>query len=174
MVKLIVLAVVSLGIIILSLPSLRNPRSHGFYRFFAFESLLLLILLNIDVWYLNPFGLFQIMSWILLCSSLGLAIHGFYLLRVIGKPRENFENTTHLVVVGAYKLIRHPLYSSLLLLAWGTFLKDCSMSTILLIAITTIFLFATAKAEESENLKKFGPEYADYVNSTKMFIPYVV
>jgi hypothetical protein len=34
--------------------SLANPRCHGFYRFFAFEGVLALVLLNFHVWTNNP------------------------------------------------------------------------------------------------------------------------
>ena len=41
-------AIVSAGIIFLSWKSLRKPQSHGFFRFFAFELILALILLNLE------------------------------------------------------------------------------------------------------------------------------
>lgn len=49
MVKIIIFALVTAGIIYLSRGSLGNRRSHGFFRFFAFESLLVLIFLNLGV-----------------------------------------------------------------------------------------------------------------------------
>jgi protein-S-isoprenylcysteine O-methyltransferase Ste14 len=173
MLRLVVFIVVSIPIVLFSWPSLRNRHSHGFYRFFALEALLVLIISNVDHWFENPMSTSQIVSWILLCCSLILAVHGFYLLRIIGRPQGKFENTTRLVIVGAYKYIRHPLYSSLLFLTWGVFFKDFSLLGILLSAIASVFLYATAKTEESENLTKFGKEYADYMGSTKMFLPFV-
>jgi len=170
MYKLIIFVVVSAGIIYLSWPSLRNPHSHGFFRFFAFESILVLILLNIENWFSDPFSVHQVISWLLLFSSLPLAVHGFYLLRIIGKPQ---GNTTTLVMIGAYKYIRHPLYVSLLLLAWGVFFKGPSLLGCLLAMVTSTFLIATARVEEEENLNKFGPDYVAYMKKTKMFIPFL-
>ncbi len=37
--------------------------------------------------------------------------------------------------------------------------------------VITAFLIATAKAEEKENLARFGEEYSRYLKGTKMFIP---
>jgi protein-S-isoprenylcysteine O-methyltransferase Ste14 len=173
MLRLVFFIVVSIPIIFFSWPSFRNRHSHGFYRFFSLEGLLVIVISNADHWFENPTATNQIVSWILLCCSLLLAVHGFYLLHVIGRPQGNFENTTRLVIVGAYKYIRHPLYGSLVFLTWGVFCKDLTLLGVLLTAITSVFLFATAKAEESENLTKFGNEYADYMGSTKMFIPFV-
>jgi len=173
MFKLIIFAIVSAGIVILSQKSLRKPRSHGFFRFFAFESILVLILLNLEHWFSDPFSARQIVSWLLLLSSLILAVYGFYLLRMIGKPKGGIENTTTLVMLGAYKFIRHPLYSSLLLLGWGVFFKDPSLLSGILVMATSAFLIATARVEEAENLRKFGADYAMYMKTTKMFIPFL-
>jgi protein-S-isoprenylcysteine O-methyltransferase Ste14 len=172
--KLIIFAVVSVAIVLLSWKSLRNLRSHGFFRFFAFECILLLILANIEYWFREPFSALQVISWLLLLSSLVLAIHGFHLLRVIGRPKDGIEDTSVLVRRGAYNYIRHPLYSSLLLFAWGTFLKAPSLlSTLLAVAVTT-FLVATARVEEMENIQKFGDGYVTYMKETKMFIPFLI
>ncbi|MBI4788601.1 MAG: isoprenylcysteine carboxylmethyltransferase family protein [Chloroflexi bacterium] len=171
MVQIAIFIIATAGIAAYSLPSLRDPRSHGFFRFFAFESILALILLNVAHWFDDPFSARQIVSWLMLIASGFLALHGFYLLRVIGKPRGNIENTTTLVRRGAYRYVRHPLYSSLLWLAWGAFLKDVSPISIALVAVATLALFATAKAEEAENFAKFGATYAEYMKSTRRFVP---
>ena len=44
-----------------------------------------------------------------------------------------FESTTTLVTAGAYRYIRHPLYESGLMLAWGAALKAPSAPTRLFI-----------------------------------------
>jgi protein-S-isoprenylcysteine O-methyltransferase Ste14 len=173
MLKITIFIFASLLLILFSWNFLKSFRSHGFFRFFAFECILILVLLNLDFWFRNPFSFQQIISWLLLLTSIFLAIHGFYLLRIVGKPRQNFEDTTALVKVGAYKCIRHPLYSSLLVGAWGAFLKNISIISILLVLLTTGFLIATAKVEETENLNKFGDAYADYIKERKMFIPFL-
>jgi len=172
-IKLVIFAIVSGGIIFVSWTSFRNPRSHGFYRFFAFESTLVLILLNLDNWFRDPFSIHQIVSWLLLFVSIVLVAHGIYLLRVVGRPKSGIESTTALVIVGAYKYIRHPLYSSLLFLAWGVFCKAPSIPGGILAAVATAFLVTTARIEESENAQKFGVEYAAYMKTTRMFIPFV-
>ncbi|MEJ2512605.1 MAG: hypothetical protein P8Y72_13545, partial [Anaerolineales bacterium] len=43
--------------------SLLSPRSHGFYRFLAWEMITLLLLLNYRVWFEDPFNWHQILSW---------------------------------------------------------------------------------------------------------------
>jgi protein-S-isoprenylcysteine O-methyltransferase Ste14 len=179
--KLIIFVAASAVVVYISRFSLRGLRTHGFYRFFAWEAILILALLNVDYWFYKPLTLPQVISWPLLFISLYLVIHGFRLLRKIGKPDDRrdgvsligVEKTTVLVTGGAYNYIRHPLYSSLLFLAWGVFFKSPTWTGAVLAVAATAFLAATARIEESENLKYFGGAYGDYMKRTKMFLPFV-
>ena len=56
--------------------SIKYKRYHGIARFFAFESVFILVLLNLKVWFINPFSLLQIISWILLTLSAYVVITG--------------------------------------------------------------------------------------------------
>ena len=180
-IKTLIFLVVSVIIIYFSRASINKPQSHGFYRFFAWEIIVALVLLNIDSWFTNPFSVTQIISWILLVISLFLIIYGIIWLRKIGKPNETrsdstllgLEKTTRLVVEGAYKYIRHPFYSSLLFLAWGVFFKSVSIVGLVLAVLATMFLFLTGKFEEKEDIRYFGNEYKEYMKRTKMFIPFI-
>ena len=173
--------VASVGIVWVSWPSLRNFRFHGFYRFFAWETILVLILINLNYWFYAPFSAHQIISWFLLIISLFLVIHGVQLLRMVGNPDDQrtdpsllrIEKTTKLVTAGAYKYIRHPLYSSLLFLTWGAFFKHPSWIGACLAMLTTFFLTLTAKVEEAENIVFFGDVYRNYMKQTKMFVPFL-
>lgn len=151
---------------------LANPRVHGFYRFFAFESLCALVIIQSTHWFTDPFALQQLLSWFLLAGSLLLAIHGFWLLHVLGRPTGGFEHTTILVNTGAYQYIRHPLYCSLLLGAIGATLKDLSVTAIVLNVVTIALIVLTALVEERENLERFGEAYVSYRARTWMFVPW--
>jgi len=181
--KLILFALASAGIVYLSRRSLVKPRSHGFYRFFAFESILALILLNLNAWFKSPGAWHQIISWILLVTALVPLGFGVRSLTARGKParqREGepqllgFEKTTALVTSGIYAYIRHPMYSSLLLLAWGVFFKAPGWVGALLAAAATLALVFTARADEAECIAYFGGAYRDYMKRTKRFVPFVV
>jgi protein-S-isoprenylcysteine O-methyltransferase Ste14 len=162
--------------------SLARPRSHGFYRFFAWECILALVLLNFPVWDVDPFAPRQLASWLLLLISPALAIHAVQLLRSLGQPSLQradtellfFERTSHLVTTGAYRYVRHPMYTALLFLGWGAFLKDASPVSVALVAGMTVLLLLAALREEAECLKYFGAAYADYMRRSKRFIPFLV
>jgi protein-S-isoprenylcysteine O-methyltransferase Ste14 len=179
--KIVIFLVVSLGLVAVSRASLLKPRSHGFYRFFAWEVILAQTLLNIEVWFSRPLAWHQIVSWVLLIAALALALHAAWLLKQLGKadtrrddaPLLGFEKTTQLVTIGAYRWIRHPLYSSLLVLAWGVYFKDPNWAGSLLVLAATVLLWATARAEEAEDIRFFGTRYREYMKKTAMFIPYL-
>lgn len=163
----------AIGLGLASRATLRDPAAHGFYRLFAFIAILALILLNVPFWFASPFSLRQIASWLLLLASLCMVLGGFALLLRRGRPSGAFENTTRLVTTGLYRYIRHPLYSSLLFLAWGAALKQISWPALLLTTAASLFLWATARVEEGENLSRFGEDYAYYMAHTRRFIPFL-
>jgi protein-S-isoprenylcysteine O-methyltransferase Ste14 len=162
--------------------SLLRPRSHGFYRFFAWEAILGLILLNLSAWFTDWLSWHQIVSWVLLFASLIPLALGVWALRTRGMPEAAsrhapdllaFERTTRLVSAGIYRHIRHPLYCSLLLLGWGVFLKQPGVPEVPLVAAATVLLFITARRDEAECLQQFGSDYRHYMRRTRMFIPLV-
>jgi protein-S-isoprenylcysteine O-methyltransferase Ste14 len=181
MLELIIFLLGSWGFVMLSRHALKEHRGYGFPRFFAFEAILGLVVLNGKEWFNQPFSPPQIVSWLLLLGSAYLAIHAFWILRTYGASDSSiqdagqlaFEKTTHLVTIGPYRFIRHPLYASLLCLAWGISLKQINLVSILLAIIASLALFLTAVYEERDNLGKFGDEYATYIQHTKRFIPFV-
>ncbi|MBI9089295.1 MAG: isoprenylcysteine carboxylmethyltransferase family protein [Desulfobacterium sp.] len=180
--RVILFIVFSLIFVRISWQPLHNPKCHGFYRFFAFEGILLLLLINAPVWFKDPFSGFQLLSWFLLLVSIFMVLHGVFLLKKMGgqenraKHAENFafENTVNLVEEGIYRYIRHPMYASLLFLAWGIFFKHPALYTTIPLAATTLVLYTAARTEEGENLEFFGPPYQDYIQRTRMFVPFVL
>lgn len=183
MIKLIAFVLASVGLILVSWRSLRAPGSHGFYRFVAWELIVALFLLNVDAWFRNPLSWHQLISWILLTASIFPVILGVRSLALQGRPAERregaahllaFEKTTTLVDTGIYRHIRHPLYSSLLFLAWGILFKVPTWIGAFLALAATLSLLATARADEEECIRFFGPDYEAYMRRTKRFVPFLL
>lgn len=172
----------SLIVGLVSWRSLRTPRSHGFFRFFAWECIAALLALNLRLWFVEPWSWHQWISWLLLFSSLVPLTFGVLTLKKRGNATMarssepellTFEKTTQLVTSGIFHFIRHPLYSSLLLLTWGIFFKSLHWLGAILAITSTLFLFMTAWADEKECMRYFGSEYAAYMQKTKRFIPFL-
>jgi protein-S-isoprenylcysteine O-methyltransferase Ste14 len=171
----------TIWLLYVSRTSLRILGSHGFYRFFAWEAILALVLLNIRVWFIDPLAPLQIVSWIMLLGSILVLVLGVRELRLKGKSGSQrlddtlmeFEKTSSLVTSGVYRFVRHPLYASLFYLAWGAFLKDISWYTTGLVGFASFALVATANADEKECIRYFGAAYEEYMKRTKMFVPFL-
>jgi protein-S-isoprenylcysteine O-methyltransferase Ste14 len=151
--------------------SLANPHSYGFHRFFAFETIFLLLIWNSDVWWHRPFSAPQLISWILLLGSAALAVSGFLALHRHGRPEGTIDRTTEVVTQGVYRWVRHPLYGSLILFVWGASLKRISLWSFALAGLATVLLVATALLEEGETRRRLGEAYDHYARRTRRFLP---
>jgi protein-S-isoprenylcysteine O-methyltransferase Ste14 len=174
MIKGIIFLVVSIVIVAKFRKELFAFQRHGPYIFVAAEGLLVLFILNGGAMFRDPFVLRQIVSWILMLISAGLAILGFYALKRYGEAEADWENTTRVVQEGVFRYIRHPLYVSLMFLAVGMLLKNASLQSGLAFLATFGFLVAAATVEERENLAKFGDRYRQYMLRTKRYVPLIV
>ena len=182
MLNLIVFGILSVPVILLSWRPLLSPGSHGFYRFFSWECIIWLLAFNYKFWFDDLFSLHQILSWFFLFVSAYLVISGILMMKKSGKPGHNrndkslyqFEKTTVLVQTGIFKYIRHPLYSSLIFLTWGIFLKRPDLHQLLVSFVSTVFLYLTARSDEKECFGYFGNEYLQYMKQSKMFIPFLI
>ena len=180
--NLILFGILSVVVTAVSWRTLFSTRSHGFYRFFSWECMAWLFASNYWYWFTEPFTLTQIFSWILLVIALYLAIAGMLLIKKKGNPnpiRDDkhlfaFEKTTELIDTGIFKLIRHPLYASLIFLTWAIYLKQPSIPLFFISLLSTNFLYFTSRFDEKECIRFFGNKYVAYMKHTKMFIPFIL
>lgn len=84
------------------------------------------------------------------------------------KPREG----CHLVRGGVYSLVRHPLYTSVMLAACGWALTWQSWPALLAALALAPFFHAKARREERWLREKFSA-YAEYEKHVRRFIPWI-
>ncbi len=85
-------------------------------------------------------------------------------------PRPRQDNA--LVDTGAYNIVRHPIYSGILMagVAWACF----SASTLTLIYTLILFLFFDIKSRQEEQwLAEKHPDYPAYQKRVKKLIPFI-
>ena len=172
MIRIIICGCVSVLIFLKFRSELNRTESHGFYMFFAFEALLVLGYLNFQL--SGTFNGLRILSVILLVSSGLIAFSGFYGLKRYGQPEKNWENTTRLIQAGIFRWIRHPLYTSLMLLALGFLLNHLSFGAASAFGVAFVSLFLASRIEEKENTEKFGDDYRRYQRKTKGYLPFLI
>ena len=181
-IKLIVFILCTIVLAIVSLRNFRKLEFRGIFRFLAWELILALFLINMDFWFNQKFSIHQVFSWGFLFISFYLLADSTLLMIMEGKPRPNrpdaalfgFEKTTHLVTSRIYHYIRHPMYSSLLFLAWGLFLKGISWIAFILAVASTLSIIASSLLEEKEDIQYFGQKYLEYMKRTKRYIPFMI
>lgn len=75
-----------------------------------------------------------------------------------------------LVDTGIYRYIRHPLYSGVILGAFGVALAHGHIAPIIIAAVIAVFFTSKSIFEESL-LRQTYPAYADYMKRTGRFLP---
>jgi protein-S-isoprenylcysteine O-methyltransferase Ste14 len=153
---------------------LTRPGRHEFWRLWAFVGLLGLACLSARSWFVDAARPGQLLSWIVLALSAGLAAVAGRQLRGKGHPETGIEPTTVLVTDGVYRHLRHPLYLSLLLLAAGVWLKSVSWVSTAAAAATVLAIGQTIRMEENELQAQFGEAYSEYKARVKAIIPWLV
>jgi len=78
-----------------------------------------------------------------------------------------------LIVAGPYGLVRHPIYTGLLLMFAGTALAVGEWRGVLAVAIAALALWRKLRIEESFMRLKFGEAYARYAARTPALVPFV-
>jgi len=114
-------------------------------------------------------------DWIASCLAMAGAMFGIAGICVLGRNRTIFPEPradSVLVRHGVYRYVRHPLYSSVMLLAfaWGTWRQ--SVPAMCVAGVLCLFLILKSRNEEARLLRRF-PEYATYRKTTRRFIPWL-
>jgi protein-S-isoprenylcysteine O-methyltransferase Ste14 len=77
-----------------------------------------------------------------------------------------------LVMDGPYKYLRHPMYTAILIAAFGLLMAHFSWFRLMLVIALIAVLLIKVEWEESMLAEKF-PHYEDYSKSTRKIIPYL-
>ncbi|MEM7334791.1 MAG: isoprenylcysteine carboxylmethyltransferase family protein [Chloroflexota bacterium] len=121
----------------------------------------------------SPFSMIGLFVGVVLMIAGGLlAVAGVFNLgtnlTAVPRPKENSQ----LVQAGAYGLVRHPIYSGIILGALGWGCLNSSLVTIGLAFGLLLFFDIKSRQEEVWLSEKF-PEYVDYQRRVKKLLPFI-
>ena len=105
-------------------------------------------------------------------AGAGLGAAGFRALGENLTPLPHPKDDATLVQEGVYSLVRHPIYSSMILSTLGAGLLTANRTRTLLGFVFFAFFDAKARREEAWLTEKF-PAYPTYRRSAKKLIPWV-
>lgn len=115
----------------------------------------------------------QALGVIVFLSGLGLAVWArVYLGRNWGMPMTE-KDEPELVTTGPYQLVRHPIYSGILLGVLGTSLAT-NIAGLAILGVLAAYFVYSAKVEEKILCASFPATYPAYRTKTKMLIPFVL
>jgi CubicO group peptidase (beta-lactamase class C family)/protein-S-isoprenylcysteine O-methyltransferase Ste14 len=149
----------------------RPSNNESLFKIGWFFPLITLVIVHIKT--INDVNLMlQIIGVVLGIMSQFFVILPIYSLKKYGQiPKgKNYVNTTIVVTNGIYKIMRHPQYTGLIILAVSTIIIFQTMISVLLGICSIVFMILLIYTEEKELLKRFGNDYEDYMKNTPIFL----
>ncbi|MGL4967318.1 MAG: methyltransferase family protein [Inquilinus sp.] len=116
---------------------------------------------------------FYFIAPVLVAAGLGFAVWARVHLAGNWSGTVTLKQDHELVRSGPYALVRHPIYTGILLAMIGTVVANDRWSAVLaLLLMAAAFLYKIA-IEERFMAEAFGPAYADYSRATARLVPYL-
>ena len=120
--------------------------------------------------------LFAANQLLLVVETGGIAL-GVWSMVVMGRKNLNIAPTlrdgAQLVIKGPYRLIRHPMYASVLLTIWALIIDQFTLLRLIVGLILTADLMIKMLYEEGI-LKRHFRDYPAYMERTKRIIPFIL
>ena len=88
---------------------------------------------------------------------------------VLAHLRSQPAPATHLIIRGAYRWVRHPIYSSFLLMIWAS--PDVTADRLLFNVLWSVWMAIGTRLEERDLAADFGEAYRKYQRSVPMLLP---
>ena len=109
---------------------------------------------------------------VLFAAGLGFAIWArLHIGRNWGSPMSK-KHEPELVTSGPYRLVRHPIYSGILVGGLGTAVA-LSWLWLIVVALAGAYFVYSAHVEERKMTQRFPEAYSTYRQRTKMLVPFV-
>jgi len=112
----------------------------------------------------------QVVGVILITGALALHWWARVHLRHFYVEDVEFQEGQYIVATGPYSQVRHPVFTSFVLIAAGLLLVNPALTTLLL-TLYVLYDFPRAARREEELLTEKLPQYADYMEHTGRFWP---
>lgn len=115
-------------------------------------------------------GILEALGILLMVLGIGGYIYSILFLRHNWAISAAIKEKQTIVKEGPYKYIRHPMYSFMLIVVFGSGLLVSNYLILLYTPVIAILYYLRARKEE-DLLKEAFPEYNNYIKETKMLIP---
>jgi protein-S-isoprenylcysteine O-methyltransferase Ste14 len=122
---------------------------------------------------LPPSTAWVYLGLILTAGGLGFTIWARRVLGTNWSAMPSIKKDHELIQRGPYRLVRHPIYTGLLLAIFGSCLAGGRVWNLSVVGMAAILLIAKLKAEEALLARQFPEAYLQYRRRVKALIPFV-
>jgi protein-S-isoprenylcysteine O-methyltransferase Ste14 len=151
-----------------------------FFRVMFYSGVILLFASPISRYQVSPVRLWRFRdptNWIMaVLTALGLAFTWWARIQLGSLWSDQIVRKAghHVVDTGAYRLVRHPIYSGLILAALATAIQQGTGLALLGVAIFSSAFYVKALREERFLRRELGADaYEAYARKTPMLVPFV-
>lgn len=122
---------------------------------------------------LPPSAAWAYIGLVLTAAGLGFTIWARRVLGTNWSAMPTIKEDHELIQRGPYRLVRHPIYTGLLLAVFGSCLAEGRVWNLAVVGMATILLIAKLKAEEALLARQFPDAYLQYRRRVKAIIPFL-
>ncbi len=131
------------------------------------SALFLKVIYQLTPWFSAPVILAQALVFVGAASTL-------WHYRQLKRSSNNIEQPAALVQrPGLFKLIRHPMYLSDMLVSSGLFLLFPTVPTIVVLAVGLFALVRQSQVEDQYMQQRFDAEFQEWQGKTKLILPFI-
>jgi protein-S-isoprenylcysteine O-methyltransferase Ste14 len=157
---------------------MNDPQDRNGEHPFGDAGQVILFIVFMILWAVDSFFLrFSTQLAAVLPLAIRLAVLVLALGTAIGLVRSGHTVIDHhrpspcLVITGAFRYVRHPLYLGVMLTYFGLAVASGSLWALALLVLVFLFYDFIATYEESLLAVRFGPEYTEYRRRTGKWLP---
>lgn len=126
-------------------------------------------------WQLIPRApVFEILGAALCCYGLAFTLWARYTLAGNWSSDVTFKQNHELIRTGPYRVVRHPIYTGLLVMCLGTAIHLGQLRGLLSLLLFTLGFWIKLRQEERLLLRHFPDTYPGYQREVKALIPFVI
>ncbi|HEV2423464.1 MAG TPA: isoprenylcysteine carboxylmethyltransferase family protein [Terriglobia bacterium] len=114
-----------------------------------------------------------VLGAVLTCAGVAIAIWARTILGGNWSGIVTVKQDHTLVRTGPYTVVRHPIYSGLILAVLGTALAIGEYRALVAVGIIVMMFLVKSRTEERFMTEEFGREYEDYRRQTSALIPFI-
>jgi protein-S-isoprenylcysteine O-methyltransferase Ste14 len=128
----------------------------------------------LDQHFLPDSAVFEWVGLAIVLAGMGIAVWARFILGRNWSATITIKEDHEIVRRGPYAVVRHPIYSGIMLAMVGTAIYLGTLRGLLAVALTFSGWWLKSRMEETFLIEQFGAQYREYQRQVKALIPFVL